>query len=205
MQTLYPVSKECDEVGLRSCNAWACTCERPWPGLCVWDTGVAVYPGVGVCWWRCCCAPPTETNQEAAEAALSLWSLSLQYLDCCKSSPNPCESLVLGCSCTPVSMRLRVITGPGAACPLPRTSSWYFLELTNELYVFSLLNLFLVRGSVHIFCTRELAFVLSWSFRASNQSRVTGGKPATFLLRLYLCKPREQKSQASSDRQGEAA
>lgn len=79
------------------------------------------------------------------------------------------------------------MTGGGAGCPLFRTRSWYFLDLMNAWYVFSLLKRFLVSGSSHTFCTADKeALLLSCSLRLSNHSFVTGGRPAIFRFKLYL-------------------
>ena len=84
------------------------------------------------------------------------------------------------------SPRRRVTTGSGAGCPDCLTSSLYLFELTYELYVFSLLNFFLVSGSIHILDTAAPEVAASFSLRASNHSRVTGGRLAIFRFRLYL-------------------
>ena len=52
--------------------------------------------------------------------------------------------------------------------------------------MFSLLNFFLVSGSIHILDTAAPEVAASFSLRASNHSRVTGGRLAIFRFRLYL-------------------
>ena len=84
-----------------------------------------------------------------------------------------------------------LITGAGAGCPDCLTSSLYFLEVTYELYVFSLPNFFLVSGSSQILASAVPLLAASFSLRASNHSRVTGGKLAILRFRLYLRPPSE--------------
>ena len=52
--------------------------------------------------------------------------------------------------------------------------------------MFSLLNFFLVSGSIHTLDPAAPEVAASFSLRASNHSRVTGGRLAIFRFKLYL-------------------
>lgn len=84
------------------------------------------------------------------------------------------------------SARRSFTIASGAGFPDCFTNSLYFLEFTYALYVFSLLNFFFVKGSSHVFVTAVPVVGASFSFLASNHSRVTGGRLAILRFKLYL-------------------
>jgi hypothetical protein len=82
------------------------------------------------------------------------------------------------------SRRFSITTGAGAGAPLRRTSSAYLLLAVASRYFASDMNLRRVSGSYHTRCVGAAAAEASCALRASNQSLVTGGRPATLRLRL---------------------